>query len=675
MLVLYLIPKPKEIRFRPEKFRIPRTIFIWLDPHLKNSYLMRRLTQALEAKAVFVRECSDPAKAWIAFRLTDHIDMDYSSCGANIDHVLPEIVNQGYRLNVTSQGIVGEAKGVEGLRYAVSTLLQILKQTDRELTSCRIVDYPLYPARGVMLDVSRGKMPTLETLKELVSLLVDYKINILQLYIEHVYHFPSNPRIGECTGRLDGEQIRELDRFCQDCGIELQPNLQTFSHFHGTLRLPEYYKLAENDGLWTLAPGQEESYHLLQSMLEDFLPAFSSRTFNMNMDEAYDIGTGVSRTRCEEYGRGRVYRDHILRVYEQAKSLGIQNVQLWGEMVNKYPELLDGLPDDLTFIDWHYNPDTEYPSLKRFFESKRPFWVASGVSSWNSIFPRVENAYINITHLAQEGFKYGASGFLNTDWGDYGHYQPLGLSFTGYIFGAEQSWNAGETDKDEFERALKQLYFKNDREFQVWELLKYSNTIDELQTGFKTKTIYAFFDDPLRGISLEPNDKMEPIPLETFKKYYETVSQAWDCCQQLGDTKFEKELKLAAWMSFYTAKKGIYSHELRELIASGNLTTDEILNQVAKLKELYQELVFIQDFFSEVWNLRARPEGKEISLLYFSKLSVQFYELVKWLNKQRVRLAAGREAEGLDAYQGMNDYTTLWTQDFSNLWDRAYPWN
>ena len=37
---------------------------------------------------------------------------------------------------------------------------------------------------------------------------------------------------------------------------------------------------------------------------------------------------------------------------------------------------------------------------------------------------------INITHLAQEGFKYGASGFLNTDWGDYGHYQPLGLSFT-----------------------------------------------------------------------------------------------------------------------------------------------------------------------------------------------------------------------------------------------------
>jgi len=55
------------------------------------------------------------------------------------------------------------------------------------------------------------------------------------------------------------------------------------------LRLPEYYKLAENDGLWTLAPGEEESYYLLQSMLEDFLPAFSSRTFNMNMDEAYDI--------------------------------------------------------------------------------------------------------------------------------------------------------------------------------------------------------------------------------------------------------------------------------------------------------------------------------------------------------------------------------------------------
>jgi len=140
------------------------------------------------------------------------------------------------------------------------------------------------------------------------------------------------------------------------------------------------------------------------------------------------------------------------------------------------------------------------------------------------------------------------------------------------------------------------LFFKNNREFQVWELLKYSNTIDELQTGFKTKTIYAFFDDPLRGISLEPNEKMKPIPLETFKKYYETASQAWSCCQQLGDTKFEKELKTCSLDEPLYSKKGIYSHELRALIASGNLTIDEILNQVAKLKALYQELVYIRDF-------------------------------------------------------------------------------
>ena len=93
------------------------------------------------------------------------------------------------------------------------------------------------------------------------------------------------------------------------------------------------------------------------------------------------------------------------------------------------------------------------------------------------------------------------------------------------------------------------------------------------------------------------------------------------------------------------------------------------------MKSLYQELEAIRELFSTVWDLRARSEGKEISLFYFSKTAVQFYEVVKWLNTQRVAIVEGKACGGLDSYEGANDYTTLWTQDFSNLWDRSYPWN
>ncbi len=658
---------------------MPNKVLLWIEPALARRHnVLARLTEAMIQSGIECRECEDPLVAWIQFRLKESLNFSnhYTVVEEDIDHVISDVSLQSYQLEVNSLGVLGEAESVEGLSHAVATFIQILKQRDDSgLPLCSIVDFPLYPNRGVMLDISRGKVPTLQTLKELVTLLFEYKINVFQLYVEHTFHFRTQPRIGESSGRLTGSQISELDRFCRGYGIDLQPNLQTFSHFHQILRLPEYHHLAENNALWTLAPGKEESYELLGSMLEDFLPAFSSNTCNINMDEAYDIGTGFSHSSCQEIGKGRVYLNHILKVHGQVKALGMDTVQLWGEMITKYPELLDQVPNDVLFIDWHYNPDTEYPSLINFRNSNRPYWVASGVSSWNTIFPRVENAYVNITNLAKQGFANGASGFLNTDWGDYGHYQPLGLSFPGYIFGAEQSWNAGNTTKDEFEDAVRVLFFRSDLEYDVWDLLKRSNVIDDLQTGFKTKTIYAFFDDLLLGKSLEQNEVMEPIPYKTFCRYHEVTAKAWRKSQNLGSTKFELELKLAAWMSYYTARKGLFSCQLRELISSGSLTVEEILNQVTGVKSLYQELEAIRELFSTVWDLRARSEGKEISLFYFSKTAVQFYEVVKWLNTQRVAIVEGKACGGLDSYEGANDYTTLWTQDFSNLWDRSYPWN
>ena len=57
--------------------------------------------------------------------------------------------------------------------------------------------------RGLMLDVSRGKVPTLATLLALVDGLAAHKYNQLQLYIEHTFDFPSHPDIGAGTDPLD----------------------------------------------------------------------------------------------------------------------------------------------------------------------------------------------------------------------------------------------------------------------------------------------------------------------------------------------------------------------------------------------------------------------------------------------------------------------------------------
>jgi hypothetical protein len=47
----------------------------------------------------------------------------------------------------------------------------------------------------------------------------------------------------------------------------------------------------------------------------------------------------------------------------------------------------------------------------------------------------------NIRTAAQNGIKHGACGLIVCDWGDFGHWQPLGLSLPAFTYAAGVSWN------------------------------------------------------------------------------------------------------------------------------------------------------------------------------------------------------------------------------------------
>jgi hypothetical protein len=64
-----------------------------------------------------------------------------------------------------------------------------------------------------------------------------------------------------------------------------------------------------------------------------------------------------------------------------------------------------------------------------------------------TLIGRHDNALQNLRLAAQAGRKAGAAGYLNTDWGDGGHPQPLAVSYLPYLAGASHSW-CGETHDD-----------------------------------------------------------------------------------------------------------------------------------------------------------------------------------------------------------------------------------
>src|SRR6202142_481261 len=96
---------------------------------------------------------------------------------------------EGYALAISKNGIEISFREAGGLRAATATLRQLLRQYGRQLPCLKIRDRPDFSRRGVMLDVSRGRVPKLETLFELVEHLADFKINELQLYTEHTFAY------------------------------------------------------------------------------------------------------------------------------------------------------------------------------------------------------------------------------------------------------------------------------------------------------------------------------------------------------------------------------------------------------------------------------------------------------------------------------------------------------
>lgn len=294
---------------------------------------------------------------------------------------------------------------------------------------------------------------------EMADRLAHYKINHLQLYMEHTFRFQSHPMIGRNADPLTREDILALDEFCARRFIELVPSLASFGHMSTILSLPAYRRLAEDWGVgryvdpaaeklapwqrrkaWSLAPANPSTYVFLDSLFAELLPLFRSRQFNVCCDETWDLGMGQSYALCRRKGKGRLYLDHLLKLRRLAAKYD-KRMMFWGDIIRHHPELVREIPKDVAVLDWGYTSDHPVARIADFRKAKVPFYACPGTSSWVSLFPRLHESAANIKAFTAAAVGEKATGLLNTDWGDGGHHNFMEFSWYGYLLGAEQGWN------------------------------------------------------------------------------------------------------------------------------------------------------------------------------------------------------------------------------------------
>jgi hexosaminidase len=354
---------------------------------------------------------------------------------------------EGYRIYVTPEEVAIHASAAAGTFYGAQTLAEMIEFHGRRVPCCRIEDAPDLRRRGFYLDCSRGKVPTIETVKQLIQRLARWKINELQLYVENVFTFARHPSIGQGFSPFTPEDILEIDAHAKRYHVKFVPSLTSLGHFEKILMLDEYSDLGELPGFrdlpggTTICPVDERSIRLVGDMYDEYLPLFSTDDFNACGDEPWELGQGRSKETAEEKGAGSVYLDFILKLYDLSLQHG-KRMNIWGDIVLKHPEIIPDIPSDMVLLNWDYRPDGRMMTqTDKFADAGVPLVCCPGTNSWQSHGTRLDQAIADIGQFAGIALEYGAEGLLNTDWGDGGHRNLLGVSLLGAAFGGAHGWN------------------------------------------------------------------------------------------------------------------------------------------------------------------------------------------------------------------------------------------
>lgn len=443
-----IIPLPSKITAHVGKFSIGHDTAIVLDVEQDDiDFETARLLQQEVSKIIAVT--LPIKKGWKA------------NCNASINCICFQYEKnskgpEAYRLVVTDHKIAIFASSHRGFLYAAATLIQLCKISNGEIGCVEITDEPSFSNRGYLLDVSRGRVPTMESLKALVDKMALYKINQLQLYVENSFRLDGFQEIWSQTDPFTPEEILELDYHCNNRGIELVPCIATFGHLYNLLGSESFSKYREVEPrqgeifTWynrmiyhTINVTDPESLTLITGILDQYTALFRSNKINICCDETFELGKGKSASHAEKMTEGELYLSYVNKLVGYLQKEG-KEVMIWGDVLQNNKEMISELNPKVTCLNWHYDYGVNEEIVKIYAEHGLNQYVCPSVSGYSRLVNAYDLSFANIKEMSEIGNKYGADGFLNTDWGDSGNINMPALAIPCMIYGAAKGWNVGD---------------------------------------------------------------------------------------------------------------------------------------------------------------------------------------------------------------------------------------
>ena len=307
---------------------------------------------------------------------------------------------------------------------------------------------------GMMLDMSRGGVMKVEAVKRMIDAHAALGLNMMMLYTEDTYTVPEAPYLGYLRGRYTEKELREMDDYAADSGVELVPCVQTLAHLEQFLQWDVNREIKDNDCV--LMIDEPKTYEWIRAALTTLRRCFRTNRIHIGMDEAHGVGLGEYYQKHGPVDRFALLTRHLNRVVDICKELGFKPI-MWSDMfyrlgskINDYydpeavvPESAVAEIPDVALCYWdYYHTDEKFYAdmLEGHRRMGKEVVFAGGIWTWAGILPHVRKTNATSYPALRACLKAGIGTVLATSWGDDGAETDSRLALNQLPIYSEHVW-------------------------------------------------------------------------------------------------------------------------------------------------------------------------------------------------------------------------------------------
>jgi hexosaminidase len=380
-----LIPKPVSVSPSQGSFEITDKTAIFID----------KSSQGLETVAGYLAQRLSPATG---FKLNVAQEADENQIALVLTANNSEIGDEGYHLEITTEGIKISANKPAGVFNGIQTLLQLLpnevaKASKQDVPwvvgTGTIHDFPSYEYRGAMLDVSRHFFGV-DDVKRYIDLISSYKMNKLHLHLSddqgwriEIKSWPNLTAHGGSTevgggegGFYTQEQYSDIVRYAQDRFVTIIPEIDMPGHTNAALssypvlncnnKAPALYTKTEV-GFSTLCVRKDTIYKFVDDVVRELAAITPGPYIHLGGDESHvtskpDFIYFINRIQAipKKYGKKMIGWEEVAQASLDSNTI----VQYWSnvehakEAVKKGAKIIMS-PASKTYLDMKYDTTTK----------------------------------------------------------------------------------------------------------------------------------------------------------------------------------------------------------------------------------------------------------------------------------------------------------------------------